>query len=733
MIDETTIDLQTRSITLTSISEVDTLGEPGLDSQMPTLVEVAMDADDLSDASSTILHDESLLGAFNALESPQRRQPSNSGFGNRRSKELSQNSTGRQEDVKMDDSATILSRTLIGDDLSPVLCRDNDKNNFDGSAILSGMQTTRTHINSMPNMTIYQSTYKNYVQDTITKFAGRNPGRLRDYRLMSDDDKHKEQQNVMQLLSRLGIDKGCKPRRKRWGSGGQKSMNSCNDESFCQLPGYSNDVSISFAHSPPLSELKPTTKPDEEVEKHSSHKSEYGTLAQKRSMMYNSFLDDEEAQHRPGQKSPCLTNTSNFSDDSVEFVRAENVDSPMKNNMESPGRENSIPQKRSASTSGKRGADLARFKRSQGMSPEGFNNIDGSELEFSPYKQMDMLSIPSPSSDRGEIFAASQSPISTRLTYYDSDGDQNRSREISFSSELAVEEKKGGKSFHDSIYSIRTNNGVYGRGIREIPTNVALKNGATLFFNPLDTKRNERIFPTRNSSQTEHRQLVKFPDPFEAYGEREKLRLETCLKWIRRFHARLDEGETCSLSGALLSLTQQQIVDITLKLLLDDQDCESSNLSGSGQANGQTVIVVREKDNLEMWERALRENTACSVINHATLPSEDRKRKSTSKRCALYNVVLTTFDAIKAPDIATPVDDLGYAITNTNEYGSGWIASRTNSQSCSGPQKCKQFSVLHQISFKRVIFSDVLGRKSFLAKKNTARALASVALNGETR
>ena len=92
------------------------------------------------------------------------------------------------------------------------------------------------------------------------------------------------------------------------------------------------------------------------------------------------------------------------------------------------------------------------------------------------------------------------------------------------------------------------------------------------------------------------------------------------------------------------------------------------------------------------------------------------------------NVLLTTYDALKSTDMAISVDEQGHAILSTN--GSGWMESRASSQA---EQTTKQFSVLHKVNFQRVVFVDLLGRKSFLAKQGTARAAAAVALRANSR
>ena len=98
-----------------------------------------------------------------------------------------------------------------------------------------------------------------------------------------------------------------------------------------------------------------------------------------------------------------------------------------------------------------------------------------------------------------------------------------------------------------------------------------------------------------------------------------------------------------------------------------------------------------------------------------------RKLATTAGKCAGFDVVLTTYDSIKAKEVTVPVDDSGVAILGGNGgYGGGsgddggWFTSRasgTQSGAAAPPRKCVQLSVLHRMSCYRVIFSDVLGRK----------------------
>ena len=98
------------------------------------------------------------------------------------------------------------------------------------------------------------------------------------------------------------------------------------------------------------------------------------------------------------------------------------------------------------------------------------------------------------------------------------------------------------------------------------------------------------------------------------------------------------------------------------------------------------------------------------------------------------------YDAIKAKEVTVPVDENGRAMLNAdasdaNEADGGWLTSRVaGSQSgAQAPRKCHQLSVLHRMSWHRLIMMDVLGRKGFLIKPGTARAQSVVAINSQSR
>jgi hypothetical protein len=233
-------------------------------------------------------------------------------------------------------------------------------------------------------------------------------------------------------------------------------------------------------------------------------------------------------------------------------------------------------------------------------------------------------------------------------------------------------------------------------------------------------------------------------------------RLVTCNRAERQAAVSMREIIPIVKGRVVVSMEYTQIVDVVMKLLLDAPDSQKSQsgfqqqpLNQPHMQKGQTLIIVRTKDDLEQWARSLRETTSLSVVNHATLALSERKRPAVASTCASFDVVLTTFDATKSPDMVVALDDDGHVLPKQQSQcnsANHWMTSRrwngSQSQHMSGrgeqqnqgqPQRCKQLCVLHQIMWQRIIFVDELGRKSFLAKPETARASAAVAFQGFSR
>ena len=281
-----------------------------------------------------------------------------------------------------------------------------------------------------------------------------------------------------------------------------------------------------------------------------------------------------------------------------------------------------------------------------------------------------------------------------------------------------------------------------------MPVHVGMKTGATFHLEKLHVQRSELVRGDRRldngiGGAVPSRRLVDFPDPFVKYPSKHKKVFHDVWESLARSEhdsMRQTFVETTAVN-ILFSMTEQQIIDVCLKLALSSPYSNRKHFDlGAGSSTttkllqGETLIVARSKEELVHWERALRERTGCSVYNVAAAPLSERVRLATAEKATHYDIVLTTYDGIKSADTAIPVEENGHAIVGASKGELGWMASRGgSSQIDSRPQKCVQLSVLHKVNFRRVIFLDVLGRKSFLAKFGTARAKAATALRANSR
>ena len=91
---------------------------------------------------------------------------------------------------------------------------------------------------------------------------------------------------------------------------------------------------------------------------------------------------------------------------------------------------------------------------------------------------------------------------------------------------------------------------------------------------------------------------------------------------------------------------------------------------GDAYLVGGTLVVLRGKEDIARWEVALREHTSLSCLDHAGMQSGLRKLANTAGKCAGFDVVLTTYDAIKSKEVTVPVDSSGCAILGSSSSSS---------------------------------------------------------------
>ena len=175
-----------------------------------------------------------------------------------------------------------------------------------------------------------------------------------------------------------------------------------------------------------------------------------------------------------------------------------------------------------------------------------------------------------------------------------------------------------------------------------------------------------------------------------------------------------------------LSLCQTQAIVLSMLdriFYLDNNITEQSDLIGG------TLIVLSHKDSIDSWQIALKEHSSCSVFNHGIL-SPSRRREVSISRCIGFDVVLTTADCIKAKEYTYQLNALGCIVNSLPE--GGWFDSSKENNSNSN-RKCLQLSMLHKITWRRVIFVDFPDGKSFLTKSNTLKSIAATAITSSSR
>jgi hypothetical protein len=444
--------------------------------------------------------------------------------------------------------------------------------------------------------------------------------------------------------------------------------------------------------------------------------------------------------------------TGSTSQASVEITRGAVNSSCSSSLYESPPimeMVHSKPSKRSASTSGKRGNDAFRTRLSQENSlsdsdndrmpsPQSWNSSDESTSHLSVDKQPPFSP---PQSSPRRTGRSSQRGQQGRFEQKDFP----RSSRTSKPSQHAPGCDDNDETIDSVDVTMLRDRGRRSQ-LREMPANIALKDGVPFHYNPLHVKKTKRTSRReRTTGDQPCRRAFDLPDPLGVYVGAEGEELCHIFEWMEERDQAHSRGEMCSSDskGIIFSLDQGQIVNVAIKLLLE-AEARSNTMARERFVNdaalsGQTLIIVRDKEHIEYWERALREHTPFSVINHAGLPCRDRKRSAAAAKCATFDVVISTFDAAKAPDVTTQVDDNGHAVLRQHmdsQADGGWLTKRSASgasQSLSPAVKTKQLSVLHRINWRRIIFVDELGRKCFLAKLGTSRAYSARALNSDTR
>lgn len=616
---------------------------------------------------------------------------------------------------------------------------------------------------------------------TVSEFEHHNPYvNLPNYQCMSTEQQVQEQQKVVHLLNRLHI------RRKAPGEcssddpthGVLEADRTCDqDMSITRMDSPTQPNSSDS--------LQPSPSPNRQSGRKATHLVAIKlTPIARASPSHQSFCNNSSASFAPRiddateQGSPMFLGEHSASELSIEITRGANDNKsfspPQYRSPQLRMSQRSNAAKRLASTSGKRGQDSSRVRLN--LASPGYSDSNSEDMPWPPSwpsSADDSMSLLSAHENNDKPFAASQSPILGENRYpghphrpqqmhqqhpdnYDEDSSRGN-RKGSMTRAASSQDHDRGSRLHrreddgELLRSVSQRHGKHTRMYRHDETidtvnatalrgphartrlrdttNVALKAGVPFHYNPLHIKRSKRRSQKDITSRDYPlHQAVDFRDPLgedESHSE-----LYHVFEWMigRDCFKTQDEskGSTNSSKGIIFSLELEQAVNVTIKLLMERDSISQEREERYGDAScitGQTLIVSRTKDDIGLWERALREHTPFSVINHAALPSSERKQSATASKCATFDVVISTYDAMKSPDTTVQLDDdnhaaLGHAAES--QFGGGWMSKRGSSsaeasQRLAGSSqhpggfsqridpavRCSKLSALHRVQWRR--------------------------------
>ncbi|CAB9512095.1 expressed unknown protein [Seminavis robusta] len=585
----------------------------------------------------------------------------------------------------------------------------------------------------------------------VSNFERRNPRTsLREYTSMSSQQQRGEHDKVVALLDRLGIDAGSNKENINEARSPRSSVRDAARESS---PSSFQSSKISRSRSIDSIDTPPRAAERQRNPFSDSQLSPIVASGNNDESMVGACSDPCQLPKQEGSPMSFQARGDSFQDVSVETTRQAASSSPRSMYGSPPLQESHQhnTHKRLASTSGKRGKDSFRMRYSSdscvGCAPNA-NASQSSEQSISFVAPEDAYTHP---------FAASQSPIAG--TQYNPP-DAHMSPEVSPSASPAISKRGGRKhnSRHRRDLHQSTNIAEFTRfdmranpRWKQVSASVGLREGASVHYNPLQLKTSKRSFAQeRRKEQTFSlsQQPKEFRDPLKAFIGRGGETLHRVFDWIRRRDDNCTNNDNkwnSDCKGVVFSLEPVQIVSIVMKLLLENESISHERIDFDVSLAGQTLIVVRSKEDIPIWERAFREHTPFAVSSHADLPSSEKKQTGAASKCATFDIVLTTFDALKSADITIKLDDDDHAVVKQgaeSQSVGAWMSKRTSngnsqrfqSQGVGNAAKCKKLSALHAVFWRRIVFvDDLAGRKCFLAKAGTARADAAKALGGAAR
>ena len=664
--------------------------------------------------------------------------------------------------LSTDVDETILSDTNVNELIFPsVLVTGSDlrSNQFLND---KSVEILSFHRNIGKNEKLFKQKYAAFVSDRIDEFENKYSGLLKSFSSMTETQKKEELRNVKDLLARLTASNSqrmeerhrCQHRSKT----SQRQATFANeytpngDDSHHQVVEHHAIESGMYSDSGDstiMTHDRERSMQDTSLALLSPDDFSYKKVLSLNIKVQENLRESQTTSIRaPSTKQasvPALTSRLNSQDfplpddnnspfSPVEIVRRSARESSLSPRAYTSPDSSTRPtsQKRLATNSGKKGMDLSRLRIEESVDDGSFSSEPRPfDVILSP-SQLDCSELPSP--DNAPLFSASQSPINHHAAWSssksyssceeDSEADTDEGYRVNLNDTVETIDVTMIQNHKRRIRWVEDGESF----LQEIPANINLRDGASFYFQPL--KVGQPGIRQRDNCGGHQSSELSFSDPLDSYrgllGQKMNAVVDELVRKDKRGRA----------NAIIFSLSMTQIYSVTLKALLESHNITqhiSKEIDDFGVMNGGTLIVARSRECLGEWEKALRVGTYHSVLNHSVMPLSERSRTAASKKCANYDIVLTTFDGIKSKDTIVAVNSQGHVVQGKVGLQDGWYAASKKSQTENSQRRNIQLSVLHLIMWARVIFVDSLGRKSYLAKGNTLRGRAAIALISKKR
>ncbi|CAM9914668.1 unnamed protein product, partial [Laminaria digitata] len=195
-------------------------------------------------------------------------------------------------------------------------------------------------------------------------------------------------------------------------------------------------------------------------------------------------------------------------------------------------------------------------------------------------------------------------------------------------------------------------------------------------------------------------------------------RLERKLSGGMLGHLSSEEASAC-----VLALVQEEAANIP-----PGNDDRAGRLqAGTGLPHGVNLVIAPTKDAAEVWSNKLGAGGNLSVLTYV-MPMKERRQFS-AKQVAAFQVVVTTYDILKAKEVPRVVDAWVTSPSTCARSSNKWNTRDTPARRRAASKTGHMVSLLHGVWWHRIVADGA----QLMANQRSARATAAVSLVGRAR